>query len=422
MAFNVPRLLQVTKKYSFFLFGPRGVGKSTLLHQLFPAERTLWIDLLDPGQEQRFSLNPSELFKVVEKLDPSISHVAIDEIQKVPKLLDVVHSLIESTSKLFILTGSSARKLKLGGANLLAGRAFVYHMHALTSLELDTRFDLDEALSFGTLPKIYSFDSSEEKQMYLQAYGNTYLKEEVWAEQLVKKIGPFRKFLEVAAQTNGKIVNFSNVARDVGVTERSVRDYFSILEDTMLGYFLEPFQHSFRKRLSQKPKFYFFDRGIVRALGRSLSVPLIPHTSAYGEAFEHFIITQVLALCSYFHSEYRLNYLRTKDDAEIDLVVERPGQPLLCIEIKSKDLIKEEDLSSFTRLTKDLPDCEAICISNERHAKRYGHVDVLPWKDALQRYFGPEWPMPASNSGNSIGEQALFVFRQSRLNFERKNL
>lgn len=387
MAFQVKRLLQVSKKYSFFLFGPRGVGKSSLLRRLFPPSKALWIDLLDPDTEQRFSLRPNELFDIVHKLNQSVTHVVIDEIQKVPKLLDVVHSLIETTPKLFVLTGSSARKLKLGGANLLAGRAFVYHLYPFTYLELGKRFDLGEALSFGLLPKIAEFYTSKEKQMFLEAYGNTYLKEEVWAEQLVKKIGPFRKFLEVAAQSNGKIVNFSNISRDVGVTENTVREYFSILEDTMLGFFLEPFQHSFRKRLSQKPKFYFFDRGVARSLSRTLSVPLLSHTKAYGDAFEHFVITQVVALCSYYCSEYRLNYLRTKDDAEIDLVIERPGMPLLCVEIKSNDQVLEEDLSSFSRLTKDLPDCEAVCLSNDPYPKRYGHVDVLPWQVGLTQYF-----------------------------------
>ncbi len=388
MAAIYARLLKPTETYSLFLFGPRGVGKSTLLKELFrDNQKSLWIDLLEPAQEQRFSIDPQELFTVVQSLDNSVTHIVIDEIQKVPKLLDVVHSLIENTSKLFVLTGSSARKLKLGGANLLAGRAFVYHLYPLTYSELSEHFNLSEALQFGCLPKVGSFPTVEEKHMFLQAYGNTYLKEEVWAEQLVKKIGPFRKFLEVAAQSNTKIINFSNIARDVGISENTAREYFSILEDTMLGYFLEPFQHSFRKRLAQKPKFYFFDTGVVRALARTLSIPLLPHTSAYGDAFEHFIITQVLAMCSYFHSEYRLSYLRTKDDAEIDLIIERPGKPLLCIEIKSSDFVREEDLSSFSRLTKDLPNCEAICVSNERYEKQYNHVHVFPWQIALQKFF-----------------------------------
>ena len=389
MAFNVNRLLQPTKKYSFFLFGPRAVGKTTLVRRLVEPKHALWIDLLNPEQEQRFSLHPEELFQVVHQTDVSISHIIIDEVQKIPKLLDVVHALIESTSKLFILTGSSARKLKLGGANLLAGRAFVYHLYPLTYVELGEHFNLDQALAFGALPQLNNFSDAQDKEQYLQAYANTYLKEEVWAEQLVKKIAPFRQFLEVAAQCNGKIINFSNIARDVGITENTVRDYFSILEDTMLGYFLEPFQHSFRKRLSQKPKFYFFDRGLVRALSRTLSVPLLPHTNAYGEAFEHFIITQILALCAYHRLEYRLNYLRTKDDAEIDLLVERPGKPLLCIEIKSNNLITEKDLSSFQRLTQDLPNSEAICLSNDSYSKRYEHVTVFPWQQGISEFFIP---------------------------------
>src|SRR3990167_6546074 len=193
----IPRLLQLPSDESFFLFGPRGVGKTTLLKQLPLFANSLYINLLKAGEEQRFAKNPDELLFIVQGLPAHITHVIIDEVQKLPKLLDLVHELIETTSKHFILTGSSARRLKHGGANLLAGRAFVYHLY------------------------------------------------------------PFC-FLEVAAQTNGKLVNFSNIARDVGVADQTIQKYFSLLEDTLLGFLLEPFQHSFRKRLSKPPKFYFF--------------------------------------------------------------------------------------------------------------------------------------------------------------------
>ncbi len=199
----------------------------------------------------------------------------LDEIQKVPKLLDEVHRLIEEkTDKIFILTGSSARKLKHGGANLLAGRAFVYHLFTLSCFELKEKFDLEKALHWGTLPKIFSLDGDSEKSEFLRSYADTYLKEEIWNEQVVRKLQPFRRFLEVAAQCNGKIINYANIARDVGVDDKTIKEYFCILEDTMIGFFLEPFRNSFRKRLVEKPKFYFFDTGIVRSLSRRLSVPL----------------------------------------------------------------------------------------------------------------------------------------------------
>lgn len=381
------RLLQLPHHQSLFLFGPRGTGKSTLIKATYSLDKTYWLDLLVPEQEERFALNPGELSAIVRGLPSSVTHVVVDEVQKNPKLLDVVHSLIESTDKKFVLTGSSARKLKSGAANLLAGRAFVYHLHPFSFLELKDQFDLTKALNYGQLPKIYSLKDEKDKIQFLQAYTRTYLQEEIVAEQVVRKLLPFRRFLEVAAQANGKIINYANIARDVGVAETTVSEYFSILEDTMIGFVLEPFQHSFRKRLSQKPKFYFFDTGVARALARTLTVPLQQQTSAFGEVFEQFIINEAIRLGSYFKSEYRFNYLKTKDDAEIDLVIERPGLPLLCIEIKSSTFVKEEDLATYSKLTADLKDCEAVCFSREKVSKRYGHVLVLPWEEGLKKYF-----------------------------------
>lgn len=383
----LPRALKLPKRHSLFLLGPRGTGKSTLLRQTFAQNQTHWIDLLNPEEEERFALSPGELSAVVDNLENAKTHVVIDEIQKVPKLLDVVHSLIERTGKKFILTGSSARKLRRGAANLLGGRAFVYYLHPFSFLETKDKFDLTNALEFGQLPKVYSLRTAKEKTKFLQSYARTYLQEEIVAEQVVRKLLPFRRFLEVAAQSNGKIVNHASIARDVGVAETTVSEYFSVLEDTMIGFLLEPFHHSFRKRLSQRPKFYFFDTGVSRALARTLGLPLLPQTSAFGDAFEQFVINEAVRLGSYFQSEYRFTYLRTKDDAEIDLIVERPGKPLLCIEIKSTATVKENDLSAFSKLTLDLGDCEAVCLSNEKVSKRYGHVKVMPWAAGLKRYF-----------------------------------
>lgn len=347
----------------------------------------LWLDLLDSTLEDRFFLNPGELYSIVKALSPEIQYVIIDEIQKVPKLLDEVHRLIEETGRIFILTGSSARKLKHGGANLLAGRAFVYHLYALSCFELQERFDLATALHYGTLPKIYSLSEAEDRNAFLRAYVDTYLKEEIWSEQVIRKLPPFRRFLEVAAQCNGKMINYSNIARDVGVDDKTIKEYFCILEDTMIGFFLEPFHHSFRKRLVEKPKFYFFDTGVVRGLARRLSVPLIPKTAAYGEAFEHLIILECIRLGSYFEPDYRYSYLRTAGDVEIDLMIERPGKKLLCIEIKSAETISEKDISSFYGITKELPDCEAIVLSQDRFVKQFGHVTCYPWKEGLEACF-----------------------------------
>jgi predicted AAA+ superfamily ATPase len=385
----IPRILQLNEKHSFFLFGPRGCGKTTLLKNMpFFQKHALLINLLLPEQLVAFQRQPQSLVNIVAALPPHITHVIIDEIQKIPGLLDIVHHLIESTDKKFILTSSSARKLKRGGANLLAGRAFVYHLFPLNVLEIESQFDLNECLSYGTLPKLLSYSTTDEKQRYLWAYTNTYLKEEIWEEQFIRELDPFRRFLEVAAQMNGKILNFSNIARDVGVADSTIQKYYQLLEDTLMGFFLDSFQHSFRKRLSKKPRFYFFDTGVTRALSAQLSIPLMESTSAYGDTFEHFIILQIMQLSSYYHPEYRFSYIRTKDDAEIDLVVERPGKPLLLIEIKSATLIHPEHLRPLMSISNDLKNSEAICFSRETFAKRYENVTVYPWIEGLKLFFG----------------------------------
>jgi len=384
------RFQSLTSNYSFFLFGPRGTGKSTLLKNKFKKETSYWIDLLDLQIEEKFSRDPNLLYSIVKGLPDEIQYVIIDEIQKIPKLLDLVHKLIEETDKIFVLTGSSARKLRHGGANLLAGRAFVYHLYPLSCFELGDAFDLQGVLEWGALPKIFAFSKNEDKNQFLRAYSDTYLREEVWNEHLIRNLDPFRRFLEVAAQSNGKIINYQKIATDVGVDPKTIKQYFSILEDTMLGFFLEPFHTSFRKRLHKSPKFYFFDCGVVRSLSRRLSMSLLPKTFAYGEAFEHFIVLEFIRLAGYFRPDYRFSYLMTQEDVEIDLVVERPGEKLLCIEIKSTDHVMEADIRSFIKITKDLSElkaCEAVVISRDQDTKKYDHVTCYPWKEALSKYF-----------------------------------
>jgi len=383
------RILTLNRDQSILLFGARGTGKSTFLGQQFDQSNSFWIDLLDPATEERFVRQPEELRAIVNSLPKEIRYIVIDEIQKIPKLLDVVHGLIESTSeRYFIMTGSSARKLKRGGANLLAGRAFVYSLFPFTYQELGNNFDLQAALQWGLLPRACLLTMDDEKNRFLQSYAHTYLKEEIWAEQFIRKLDPFRRFLEVAAQGNGQIVNYANIARDVGVDEKTVKAYFSILEDSLIGFFLEPFHHSFRKRLNQKPKFYFFDTGVTRALARLLTVPLVPKTLAYGKAFEHLVILECLKLSHYYNKDYRFSYLRTNMDVEVDLIVERPGKPLLFIEIKSSEQVYAEDMSAFLTLTQDFGECEAVCFSRDAYQKQLNHVVVFPWQKGIAHFFG----------------------------------
>lgn len=383
----LPRLLTLPQEHHFFLFGARNTGKSTLLDKSFGMEHTLFINLLDEDEMARFMRESNAFYNIVQALPDHFTHVVIDEIQKVPKLLDTVQRLMKDSNKKFIMTGSSARKLKRGGANLLAGRAFVFNLFPLSYLELGATFNLDQALRWGTLPEIFQCNSDLERQQFLRAYAHTYLKEEIWEEHFIRQIDPFRRFLEVAGQCNAKIINFLNIARDVGVDDKTIQNYFSILEDTLIGFFLEPYQNSFRKRLSQKPKFYFFDTGVVRALTNMTTVPLQLRTSHYGEVFEHWVILECMRLANYFNLDYRFSYLQTSGGAEIDLVVERPGKSLLCIEIKSSNNVADSDLTTFLRLTEELGNCEAICLSQDRYPKKIKHATVLPWQSGIKQYF-----------------------------------
>ncbi|MDQ2995160.1 MAG: DUF4143 domain-containing protein, partial [Pseudomonadota bacterium] len=220
------------------------------------------------------------------------------------------------------------------------------------------------------------------------AYAHTYLREEIWEEQVIKTLAPFRKFLEVAAQCNGKIVNFSNIAREVGIDDKTAKAYFEILDDTLIGFFLEPHHNSVRKQVSGKPKFYFLDTGLTRALARQLDVPLRPGTHAYGNAFEHYVITEIMRLASYLRRQYKFSYLRTSDDVEVDLIIERPGEPTIYIEIKSTDHIQSSMLTYFKRITSDAKNVEAICLSNDPFAKKFDHVIALPWQEGIKKIFG----------------------------------
>jgi len=383
----INRLLTLPEDDSFLLFGPRGVGKSSLLKQRFNSGNCLWIDLLSPSQEERYLRDPEVLSSEVKAMSSTDRYVVIDEIQKIPKLLDVVHQLIEATDKIFILTGSSARKLKKNAANLLAGRAFVFHLATFTFEELGKLFNLQSALAWGMLPKIYQYSSEHQKKAYLKAYSRTYLKEEVWAEQFIRQLDPFRYFLEVAAQCNGKTLNFSKIAADVGVSYKTVENYYSILEDTLLGFFLPAYSGSFRKQISKAPKFYLFDTGVARALSRMLSVPVRERTNYYGELFEQFIVSEIKKYIEYYKDEYRLSYLRTKTSLEIDLIVQRPGMKTLLIEIKSSNNVSKEQLTKLSSLKNEIQNHEAICISCDKNKKVYGDITVWPWQEAILHFF-----------------------------------
>jgi len=382
------RTLKPLISNSFFLFGARGVGKTSLIYEILKNRPTLYIDLLDPTEFESLTLNSGELGARLKNAESDYEWIVLDEIQKAPALLDVVHQFIERKKLKFALTGSSARKLKRGGANLLAGRAYTSHLFPLTFEELGESFNLDQILSWGSLPKIFSIETNEEKKIFLQSYAQTYVKEEIQSEQIVRRLDPFRRFLAVAAQSNGQIINYAHIARDVGASDVTVQSYFTILEDTLLGLLLEPFHRSIRKRQRENPKFYFFDTGVQRALSKTLDVKLKPQTYAYGAAFEHFIVCEIARLCSYRRNDFTFSYLRTKDDAEIDLIIERPGMPTALVEIKSSASIDSHDISALRRFLPDFPKANAYCLSTDPNPKRIDKIECLPWADGIREILG----------------------------------
>lgn len=380
----VGRHLKTSESRSFFLFGARGTGKSTFLRRWSRHRHVLWLDLLSPAEEDRYARRPQLLSEQLDAAAPVPDWVVIDEIQKVPRLLDVVHGEIEKRPIRFALTGSSARKLKRGSVNLLAGRAFVYNLFPFTSAELGDRFDLHSALSYGTLPGHLDLTDPHDKADFLRAYTLTYLKEEVWAEQFIRKLDPFRAFLEIAAQCNGELINYTNIARDVGVDTKTIQSYFQILEDTLVAYILEPYHRSVRKRQVQAPRFYFFDNGVSRALANTLNVPLQANTYAYGRAFEHFIITEAFRRNHYLRRDFKFTYLRTKDGAEVDLVIERPGAATVLVEIKSSVSVDERNIRALRRFLADVPDASGLCLSLDPVPKKIGDIKLVPWQQGLE--------------------------------------
>lgn len=379
----IRRIVQLSQEQSFFLFGARGTGKSTLLANTPFLKGAMYFDLLDVDLEEELSLNPELFVQRVSTLSKG-QWVVVDEIQKKPILLDSVHSLMEKKKIKFALTGSSSRKLRRGGANLLAGRAVVFSLFPFTHIELGTQFQLEHALNWGTLPRSLELNDAKEKARFLKAYSQTYVKEEIVVEQLIRNLEPFRLFLPIAAQMDGQVINYSNIARDTGVDYKTIQSYYQILVETHLGQFLESYSRSVRKVQIQAPKFYFFDNGVKRALERKLTTTLQAQTSEYGNAFESWFISECFRLNSYMELDYSLSYLRTKDDIEVDLVIERPGRELAVVEIKSSNRIDERHVRSLLHFKKDFPKAQFVCVAQVKQAQEIEGIAVLPWAQAFK--------------------------------------
>jgi predicted AAA+ superfamily ATPase len=331
---------------------------------------------------ERFYLeSASRLSDQIERAKPD--WVVIDEVQKNPALLDQVHHEIEKRGVKFALTGSSARKLKRGGANLLAGRAFINYLYPLTHKELSTDFELMEVLKWGSLPEVFHFDTDLEKEEYLKSYVNTYLKEEVFQEQLVRSTHAFQKFLPIAAQMNGCILNLSSIAKDLGVDWTTVRTYYDILEDTLLGFRLPALAKSLRKQQLKSAKFYLFDTGVYRALQRTLKLE-VDTGQKMGLLFEQFMILEMHRLNNYNRKDFKMSYLATQGGLEVDVVVERPGMPMALVEIKSTDSVKDTHLKHLKAIKGEYPNCDFVCLSREKTPRQVDGIEVLPWQMGLE--------------------------------------
>ena len=393
----VDRLLSLTEilpgNQSCFLFGPRGVGKTRLVEEFLEGKLTSWsVNLLEEDMYHRYVGHPSLIRHEVEdrlqamKGKASRLTVFIDEVQRLPNLLNEVHALIERHRDRvrFILTGSSARKLRRGGANLLAGRAWTLHLHPLTHRE--SVGSLARALHYGTLPGIYLADSSPERA--LRAYVQTYLKEEILQESILRRVDAFVRFMDVAGQMNGEPANFTKIGRDCGVSTKTVQDYYSILVDTLVAFRLDGWAHSVRKQLRQQPKFYWFDCGVLNAIRGELGAAPVEGSSRFGNLFESWVIQEIIRLNDYAESDYRLHYWRTNTGMEVDVVLSRDAtHPLRAIEIKSGAAPVLADVSGLVSFQSENPKTPLWCICRTPHTYSIGPVQFLPWRDAFAKLF-----------------------------------
>ena len=378
---NIKRTLNLTnllKNKSFFLFGPRATGKTFLINQQV-SKNALIINLLNSEIYLQLSASPHDLVSMIDA-EPSCKLVVIDEIQRVPMLLNEVHSLIEERGLKFLLTGSSARKLKRGSANLLAGRAWEARLFPFTSHELP-KFDLEKYLLIGGLPSVY-FSAHPNEELF--SYVGTYLKEEIQAESLVRKLPAFSRFLQMSALTNGQMLNFSNIASDVGMPAVTVREYYTLLEDTFIGFMLPAYTKTKKRKAISTAKFYYFDIGVRNTLAGVKNIG--KNTEVYGQLFEHFIVLELRAYLSYQRIRKDLSYWQSKGGQEVDIIV---GDEL-AIEVKSSKKIMEKHLKSIKVFSEE-EICERyIVVSHDKVNRRVGNIDIMYWKDFLEKLWSDE--------------------------------
>lgn len=368
-------LYNLLKQRSFFLFGPRATGKSTLIAQ-YPEEAKVY-DLLDSDTYRRLLRSPGLIAEETEA-----QHlVVIDEIQKLPELLDEVHRLITKRKQTFLMTGSSARKLRRGAANLLAGRAFQAELFPLTSAETPG-FDLPTYLNTTGLPEFYGDGMAGE---FLHAYVGTYLKEEIQAESLVRNLPGFTRFLEVVALSNGEEINYASISSDTGVAARTLENYFSILDDTLIGFRVVPFQSTKKRKAISRPKYYLFDVGVVNALANRGGIAL--KSELFGRAFEHFIALELRAWLSYRRVRLPLQYWRSTSKFEVDFILGNQ----LALEVKGTDLVTAKHLKGLRALKEEGLIGEYAVVSLDPEPRRTDDgIRIWPWRLFLEKLWSGE--------------------------------
>lgn len=362
------------KEDSVFFWGARQTGKSTILKKLFPNAR--FYDLLKSDEYTRLNIRPSLLREECEMMDEG-ELIIIDEVQKIPALLDEVHWLISNCNLRFILCGSSARKLKRCGANLLGGRAVRKSLLPLVSAEIPD-FDIEKALNNGMLPRHYLTENAMKR---IEAYVGDYLQQEIVAESIVRRLDSFTRFLQVAALSDSEIVNFTNIAQDCGVSSKSVKEYFSILEETMVGYMVPSFAKVIKRKVVASPKFYYFDVSLPNyLLGR---IPLRKGTAEYGHALEHFIFQELKAYLAYRSPLKSLTYWHTLDNRyEVDFVI---GDAEMGVEVKSSTNVTSADTKGLLAFGEEHPQARLVIVSMEERPRKNGNIEIWPATEFLKR-------------------------------------
>lgn len=378
--FKRMQTLALRGKESCFLWGARQTGKSTLLKELFP--KSPKYDLLLSSEFGRLQINPSLMMQELLAEPPGEVPVIIDEVQKIPQLLDDVQWLIVNKNIQFILCGSSARKLKRSGANLLGGRALRFELFPLVYPEIPD-FDLLRALNHGLIPRHYL---SSSPSLLLESYVGEYLKEEIAAEALTRNIPAFSRFLEAAAFSNGDIVVYKNISSECGVSAPTVKEYFEILVDTLIGGFVPSFQKRPKRRVIQAPRFYYFDVGLANFLLKRKF--FMPKSEVFGKAFEHFIYQEILAHSHYSGLKYPISYWHTSSDLEVDFIL---GDHEVAIEIKGVDQVTGRHLKGIKAFQEEYTTKKAILVSLDAKPRQLDNgILVLPWAHFLNRLWSGE--------------------------------